>query len=738
MPSISIKNLKWRYPTVTSRKEDYVLKGISLDIDKGEFIGITGPNGSGKSTLLFILKGKIPKEVKLPAGKEMEYFEGSIEVDGEKLIEINGSSLMINNGIYEEVDILNHQEPNLERTRTVESLLSDYSENFSLEDFKKFIDMSGFGYFKDVLNENVFNVPLWKVKSLIILDMIRRGKRIILLDDPTSGLDPVGRINISDFIKNLHKENGITLIISSLDVEFLKSTVDRIIFIENGSIKFDRRSHEMNTNQDITSHPEMQKILSMEPEVLDNLKEIKGFKIERKESRPGELLVSIRDLTFSYDGKNNALENLDLDIYRGEFLALVGHNGSGKTTLSRILVGELEGWKGTIEVKGGLKYKSRIKKNPSLIGYSSQLGINQNDVRTVVDLLKEKVRELGLPPEEEKNLIERTLENVSLLGKENDKINMLSRGESRRLALALVLVENPEIIIVDEPTLGQDFERAREIMELLADLNKAGVTIIVITHDMSIVAEYTRRVIVLNDGKKIFDGPPENLFENDELMKDSSLVPPNTVIISKKLRETGIIDSLLLSAKEWIEFFNFEKQRRSYQALKFHDLKEYARKMAKEILRKYGRPDAIIYIERGGMVIGRLLSDFLAVKQVYSIKASYYADTGEPMPSVNIGKFEYELRGSEGYILLVDDIADTGKTIEAVLAELRDKVKKKILVATVVYKPQSVVKPDVFGFTVPNNTWIVFDYEETETLNSFIRKDNREGILFMKNNFGVP
>jgi hypoxanthine phosphoribosyltransferase len=345
---------------------------------------------------------------------------------------------------------------------------------------------------------------------------------------------------------------------------------------------------------------------------------------------------------------------------------------------------------------------------------------------------------LSLPEDEEKKLIEGTLERVSLAGKSSNKIATLSRGESRRLALALSIIMNPSILIVDEPTLGQDFQRAREIMDLLSDLYNGGVTVVVITHDMGIVAEYTRRVLVLNNGTKIFDGTPEELFENEDLINKSSLVLPNTVVLSKRLKESGITENLLLSAREWIQFFNFEKQRRRYEALKFHDLKEYARKMAKEIIKKYGKPDAIIYIERGGMVIGRLLSDFLTVKQVYSIKASYYTDDGVPMPSVNIGKFEYELRGNEGYILLVDDIADTGKTIEAVLNQLRDKIEKKIIVATVIYKPQSIIKPDVYAYTVPNDTWVVFDYEETETLNSFLRKGNREGIAFMKNNFGVP
>jgi len=164
-------------------------------------------------------------------------------------------------------------------------------------------------------------------------------------------------------------------------------------------------------------------------------------------------------------------------------------------------------------------------------------------------------------------------------------------------------------------------------------------------------------------------------------------------------------------------------------------LKHYAKQIAKEILEKYGAPESIIYIERGGMVIGRLLSDYLQVKELIGIRAGYYLEDGTPSTAVNIGSFEYLPITQSGYILLVDDIADTGKTLEQVLKKVKEKVNKKIVVATIAFKPQSIVKPDVYAYTVDNETWIIFDYEENETKLRFLKRNNENGLQFMRENF---
>ena len=236
-------------------------------------------------------------------------------------------------------------------------------------------------------------------------------------------------------------------------------------------------------------------------------------------------------------------------------------------------------------------------------------------------------------------------------------------------------------------------------------------------------------------GRIIFDGTPEALFENEDLLKESSLLPPRAVQLSKKLKDSGIMQDLLLSAKEWLDFLKFENEKKRYTLLNFNNMKLFAKKLSEDILKKYGRPDLIIYIERGGMVIARLMSDYLGVKDLLSIRASYYTDEGIPSTQVKLGSFDYQLNDIRNYILVVDDIADTGKTLTAVLEKIKKLTDKPIYICTVAFKPHSEIKPDFYAYTVDNDTWVVFEYEEQETKRAFQKRNNETGLQFLEKAF---
>jgi energy-coupling factor transport system ATP-binding protein len=475
-----------------------------------------------------------------------------------------------------------------------------------------------------------------------------------------------------------------------------------------------------------------------EEEIIGNvdINIARTFKISRTAKETGKEAIVVKDLQFTYTDGTKAINGLDLNVNKGEFIALIGQNGSGKTTLSKILSGFEVGWNGYIRILDmDIKKKSVRKNIPRYLGYVFQNPDHQIFNRSVHNEIEYGLKNLGISKEESESIIKYTLQKVGLYNKLYEDPLFLSRGEKRRLAVASVMAMRPEILIVDEPTTGQDYRMSREIMEILDELNKNGRTIIVITHDMRLVAEYCRRVMVMKRGKIIFDGLPEELFVNEHVLKGSSLVAPRSIRISKKLKDAGVIRDLLINAREWIEFFKFEEEKKNYVALKFDMLKYYAKQLAKEILEKYGTPESIIYIERGGMIIGRLLSDFLQVKELIGIRASYYLDDGTPSTAVSIGSFDYSPLSQSGYVLLVDDIADTGKTLQQVLLKIKEKVNKKIVVATIAFKPRSIVKPDVYAYTVNNETWIIFDYEENESKIRFLKKNNESGLQFMHDNF---
>lgn len=750
--AVQISNFYWRFPTFTGIKKEYALKNINLKIKPGELFGITGPTGSGKSTLCYIIAGLIPHLLKIPEHQEEDHLSGKVEVLGETITQLSKSksrkAIKVKDIEPGRIGFVRQDPENSFSDMTVKEELSYNLKKLGLS--KEEIDIRIRDALGIVKMEGIYKVAekvhpselsTGEQQRLVIASFLAMKPDILILDQPTSDLDPVGRSEVIEAILAMKKESKITIIIVEQDPETLIKLVDRAAVMYRGEIVAIDKPENIYSRGDIKKFldfPELMELIGPTGEVENRFatEKVKDFRVSRLEQERGEVLLDIKNLEYFYEDGTKAIHSLDLKIHKGEFLSLVGANGSGKSTLSKIISGNLTGWAGQIEFNCREKSKQKLSDNiRRYTGYVVQNPDQQVLQGTVKDEMYSSLGKIAKDVKDRDLLVDDALRKVGLKDKLGEDINSLSRGEKRRLALASVIVTNPEVLIVDEPATGQDYKGSTEIMDLLAGINNNGVTVIIITHDMRLVAEYTRRVVVMKDGGGIFDGTPEELFQNDRLMEESSLVPPQLVRISRKLKDSGVLNDILLNAKEWLELFRFESEKKNFEALKFVELKRYARDLAKEIVNRFGRPESIVYIERGGMVIGRLLSDYLSVRQLFPLRASYYTDDGIPMTHVRVGQFEFSLSDHEGYILLVDDIADTGKTLKAAMEELKAKTSRKILTATVVYKPQSVLKPDAYVYTVENDTWIVFDYEEIETVSRFMRKDNKDGLKFMKDNF---
>ena len=745
--AVEISNLYWRFPTVTGIRRDYTLKDINLKIREGETFGITGPTGSGKTTLCYIIAGIVPRKIDIPEDKISLYLRGSVSVMGQKLLWVSERKKKAVLSGSPDVKVgLVRQDPESHFTGvpTITEIMGNLrSKGLGHKEIEERMKHALELVKIDPSSQKSLDIPPSKLSAgekqrIAIAGCLAMKPDILILDEPTSDLDPASKRQVIDAISYLKKTEKITIIIVEQDQDVLRELADRVAIMNRGEIAALGTPEEIFSREEFRHYflsPELVEIMGEGKGIEERIKpeKVKGFRIKRSRKERGTVVLETENLRYSYEDGTRALDGISLKVRKGEFLALVGANGSGKSTLSRIISGKLSGWSGTIRVKG--KDASSNKDSFSPVGYVYQNPDQQVLGGTVLDIMKMSIRGSKISGKAAPERIVEALARVSLKEKLTDDINSLSRGEKRRLAIASVLVSEPEILIVDEPATGQDYRGVSDIMDLLTELNNSGVTVIIITHDMRLVAEYTRRVIVMKRGRVVFDGTPEKLFEDDALMKESSLAPPQLVKLSRKLKDSGIINDILLNAKEWLELFRFESEKKKFEAMKFPELKKYARELASLILSKFGRPDGIIYIERGGMVIGRLLSDFLSVREVYPLRASYYNEEGIPMTHVHIGNFEYSLSENEGYLLLVDDIADTGKTLKAAMEVLRKRTRKRIVTATLVYKPQSIFRPDVFVYTVDNNTWIVFDYEETETITRFMRKGNKEGLKFMRENF---
>lgn len=261
-----------------------------------------------------------------------------------------------------------------------------------------------------------------------------------------------------------------------------------------------------------------------------------------------EEIIRVNDLTFAYDDGTVALENINITIHKGEFVALIGQNGCGKTTLSKCLNGILKVKKGEVIV-GGLhvEKKPEVKDLVKNIGYVFQNPDHQLFNSKVYDEIAYAPRNIGL---DEKEVDIRVKEAAATAGVKEELFEeqpvLLMKGLRQRVAIASILSLKPQVIIVDEPTTGQDYKQSLEIMEFLKELNeKYGHTILIITHEMHIVAQYAKRIMVMKKGEIFMDGTPGEIFSQPQRLMEGYVKPPMVTRMAQLIDETGASDGII-------------------------------------------------------------------------------------------------------------------------------------------------------------------------------------------------
>ena len=253
-------------------------------------------------------------------------------------------------------------------------------------------------------------------------------------------------------------------------------------------------------------------------------------------------MITVQDVSFGYDGRNT-VENLSFSIKQGTFAAIIGENGAGKTTISKLIRGLLTPTHGKVIVNGIDLQQSRPSSLASKIGFLFQNPDRQICCSTVQEELIFSLVHAGVPRSMHDALCTQILNDFSLDGCSNPF--HMSRGERQRVALASVLVSNPELLILDEPTTGMDYSECISMMNLIKERNKSGVTVLMVCHDMEIVLDYADRVLVMNHGHLIADGTPVDIFYDDEIMQQASIIPPQIIGLSSALnRRFGMITSV--------------------------------------------------------------------------------------------------------------------------------------------------------------------------------------------------
>ena len=542
---VEFKNVSFRY----AGAQRLALQDINLTINPGEIILMTGPAGSGKTTLSSCINGLVP-----------HYHEG--DLTGDVLVRGYDTKRTRIGGLASLVGMV-FQDP---ESQLVTSSVAD-EVAFGPENL---------GVPRAEINERVAQAltatrlegyeerePHFmsggEQQACAIAAIYAMRSEIYVLDDPLSNLDPAGRAQVLQVLIDVAKQRKKTLLIVEHALDEVLPFVDRVIILDHGRIVSDGTVGEAMRGGDIPrvfTRPAIVRLaeqfkLGLETFSADSfysqLTARKPLRVIDIPDQPdprgkvvGEPIIELKDVSYSYPGNHVALKNVNLTIKQGELVAILGRNGSGKTTLARHIIGLLQPEQGTVIVSGKDVRVTPTHVLAQEIGYCFQNPNHQIVSFKVRDEMSFGLRAHNVDPAEFDERIHSALKLVDLLDVLDQEIFDLGKGQKQRLALASVLTLKPKILLIDEPTTGQDPQMTREIFDILKNLNERGTTVLMITHRVDYAAAYAHRAVVMNGGEVAFDGPVLRLISNAAVMKGSALELPDVTRLALRLRQHGI------------------------------------------------------------------------------------------------------------------------------------------------------------------------------------------------------
>ncbi|HVP35968.1 MAG TPA: energy-coupling factor transporter ATPase [Terriglobales bacterium] len=550
--------------SVSEGKVISALQEIDLEFKAGEFVSIIGPNGSGKTTLARLLNGLL-----LPSF-------GQVSIDG--LDPRVKKDLKL---IRQRVGMVFQNPENQIITTSVEREIAFGLENLNLpsEEIRERVEwaLSAF-HLWEYKNSEPHLLSGGEKQRVAIAAVLAMRPKYLILDEPTSLLDPVVRQMFDLLVKKLVAEGKVTIInITQFPEEAFLA--DRLIVLDRGKILLDGPPGKVFAEEAKLREIGLSSTKSIE--IINGLKK-RGLNLRRKiwkvEDLIQELLslmgvnynlpiiqkktgqaekpkpkkidspqVELSNLNFNYNHSSRhpktALKEINLTINQGELVGLIGPTGSGKTTLAQLVDGLLFPTSGLIQI-GGLEIKEKasyLKKIHQKVGLVFQFPEKQLFEETVYEDIAFGPKNLGLGKDKIDARVKKSLDIVGLdfsLFAPRSPFS-LSSGEQRRVAIAGILSLEPEILILDEPTAGLDFEGILRIKKILLDLSEKGVTIILISHNLELVAEVCKRLIYLKEGKVLFDGSKADFFSGDERLKEEEIEFPDIVKLLRSLKKAG-------------------------------------------------------------------------------------------------------------------------------------------------------------------------------------------------------
>jgi energy-coupling factor transporter ATP-binding protein EcfA2 len=399
-------------------------------------------------------------------------------------------------------------------------------------------------------------------QATAIASLYAMHPEIYVMDEPTSNLDPLGTRQILALITRLARARGKTLLLVEHKLDEVLPLVDRVLVMDRGAVVRAGTPAEVLRGGDIPgafTRPALVRLaerlgLPGQPLTADDFhallsqsRRLRPFSPPPEpplppdaRPTPGEPVIEFEDVEYAYTGQDPALRGVTLTVCRGELVAVLGRNGSGKSTLVRHVNGLLRPSRGRVRVLGRDIATTTTAQLARRIGFCFQNPNHQLITFRVREELAFGPRSLGLPPSEIEQRSREALEVVGLGDAWDADVAALGRGERQRLALASVLTMRPEILIIDEPTTGQDPGMAADIFRILRRLNAAGTTILLITHQFDMAAEFAPRAVIVQRGRLVYDGLMTGLLGQVELLRDNSLDQPEVTKLAARLRPLGV------------------------------------------------------------------------------------------------------------------------------------------------------------------------------------------------------
>ena len=523
------------------------LKDISFDIAKGEKVLILGPSGSGKSTLAQCLNGIIPNIHKGQA-------KGQVRIDGQDIFK---------QSIYDKSQsvstVLQDPDGQFIGLTVAEDLAfaleNDCADQSEMKDkvalWAERLDLTS------LLNHRPQDLSGGQKQRVSLAGVLIDESPILLFDEPLANLDPKSGQETIDLIDKIHKEVGATTIIIEHRLEdVLYRPVDRILLVNEGELIFNGSPDELLSSTLLLENGIREPLyvtvlrqLGFDTTRAQNLSQLDALDLsglgipdsvlKDKRDSSSDSILKVEGLSVSYGDNPAIIEDMSFSLKKGERLAIVGKNGAGKSTLAKALCG-------FVPSQGKLTYKGQDISQDSIAERSERIGFvlqnpNQMISQTMIfDEVALGLRLRGIEETEVEERVHEVLKTCGLYSFRKWPISALSFGQKKRVTIASILVLKPEIIILDEPTAGQDYKTYTDIMNFLDSLQKQGHTIVMITHDMQLMLEYSDRCLVVVEGKIIADDNPVTILNQKDLLESANLKQTSLYTLGQKLSSNPV------------------------------------------------------------------------------------------------------------------------------------------------------------------------------------------------------